>query len=231
MKDKNVFLKVVLLAFTPSFITTLLYIVLGKIQNVIPSILLFFLCAVICLFPFELYVINKNKKNLFMKSDLKWWKLILIIGMLFGVAGIIINFITPLEHHLFSNTINKVNDITPTYFNWDTDNLKNYSNAMILCTCVLYFALNVIIGPVIEEFFFRGVLTEKLKKYNYIAPIFVTIVFSLYHLWLPFDNLFRISVFILPSILTYKYKDIRIGIGFHCACNLFSTASFILNVI
>lgn len=138
--------------------------------------------------------------------------------------------ITPLEHSLLSTIIDKVNYVTPTYFNWDTIYLKSYPSVIVIITCILYFIFNVIIGPVIEEFFFRGVLTNKLKKYGYLAPIFVTIIFSLYHLWLPFDNLFRIAAFLLPSILTYKYQDIRISIGFHCVCNLFSTISFILSV-
>lgn len=231
MKEKNMFLKVPLLAFIPSLLAMLLYIFLGKIQNHIPSLLLFLICAGIVVFPFEIYIIYKNKGNLFDKSKIKWWQLILIVGILFGFSGIMSFVITPLEHSLLSNVINKVNNITPTYFSWDSSNLVNYSNTMIIITCVLYFLLNVIIYPIIEELFFRGVLTNKLKKYGYLAPIFVTVVFSLYHFWLPFDNLFRLTVFILPSILAYKYNDIRISIGFHCACNLFSTISLIMAVL
>ncbi len=231
MKEKNMFLKVLLLALLPSLIAMLLYIFLGKIQNSIPSLLLFFICASIVVIPFEIYIIYKNKTNLSYKSRIKWWQLILIIGVLFGVAGLMAILITPLEHSLLSNVIDKVNNITPTYFSWDSRNLVNYSNIIITITCVLYFLLNVIIYPIIEELFFRGVLTNKLKKYGYLAPIFVTVVFSLYHFWLPFDNLFRITAFMLPSLLTYKYNDIRISIGFHCACNLFSTITFILGVL
>lgn len=231
MKEKNMFLKVPLLAFIPSLIAMLLYVFLGKMQNNIPSLLLFLICVGAILFPFEIYIIYKNKGNLWNKSKLKWWQLILLIGILFGIAGLGTMIITPLEHNLFSNTINNINGVMPTYFSWDSSNLVNYSNIMIIITCVLYFLLNVIIYPIIEEFFFRGVLTNKLKKYGYLAPIFVTIVFSIYHFWLPFDNLFRIAVFMLPSILAYKYNDIRISIGFHCTCNLFTTISFILGVL
>lgn len=230
MKEKRVFLEVSLLAFMPSIIVMLLYVFLGHAQSHIPSLLLFLLCGIIVL-PFELYVIYKNKGNLWNKSKLKWWQLILIIGILFGIAGLGAMVITPLEHHLFSNAIDQINGATPAYFSWDPSNLANYSNPMIIITCVLYFLLNVIIYPIIEEFYFRGVLTNKLKEYGYLAPIFVTIVFSIYHFWLPFDNLFRIAVFMLPSILAYKYHDIRISIGFHCTCNLFSTISFILGVL
>lgn len=230
MKEKNMFLKVPLLAFIPSLLAMLLYIFLGKIQKSIPSLLLFLICVGIVIFPFEIYIIYKNEANLSYNSKIKWWQLILMIGILFGVAGLMTILITPLEHSLLSNVIDKVNNITPTYFSWDASNLANYSNIIITITCVLYFLLNVIIYPIIEELFFRGVLTNKLKKYGYLAPIFVTVVFSLYHFWLPFDNLFRITAFILPSILAYKYNDIRITIGFHCACNLFSTISFIMMV-
>lgn len=231
MEEKNMFLKVPLLALIPSLMAMLLYIFLGEIQNNIPSLLLFLICAGIIVFPFEIYVIYKNKGNLLNKSKIKWWQLILIVGVLFGFAGLMSVIITPLEHSLLFNVIDKTNEIMPTYFSWDSSNLLNYSNTMIIITCVLYFLLNVIIYPIIEELFFRGVLTNKLKKYGYLAPIFVTIVFSLYHFWLPFDNIFRIIVFILPSILVYKYNDIRISIGFHCACNLFSTISFIIAVL
>ncbi len=225
------FLKVPLLAFIPSLIAMLLYVFLGKMQNNIPSVLLFYICVGVILFPFEIYIICKNKVNLSYKSKFKWWQLILLIGVLFGIAGLMTILITPLEHSLLSNVIDKVNSITPAYFSWDASNLVNYSDTMVIITCVLYFLLNVIIYPIIEELFFRGVLTNKLKKYGYLAPVFVTIVFSLYHFWLPFDNLFRITIFILPSILAYKYNDIRISVGFHCVCNLFSAISFIMAVI
>ncbi len=231
MKEKKILLKVPLLAFIPSLIAMLLYIFLGRIQDVIPSILLFYICVGIILFPFEIYIIFKNKKNISYKSKITWWRLILLVGALFGFAGLMTVIITPAEHGLLSNIINQVNGLTPAYFSWEPSNLVNYSDIAVIATCILYVILNVIIYPVIEELFFRGVLTEKLKEYRYLAPIFVTVIFSVYHFWLPFDNLFRISAFILPSILAYKYRDIRISIGFHCACNLFSTITFILEVL
>lgn len=230
MREKSIFIKVSLLAFVPSLLMMLLYISLGNLQDKIPSILLFLVCGMMLLFPFQLYMIAKNKSDICSKSKLKWWQLVLLVGVLFGFAGLMVIFITPLEHSLLTNVMDKINSMTPTYFSWDASNLANYSHTMTIITCIIYFILNVIIFPMIEEFYFRGVLTNKLKQYGYLAPIFVTIVFSLYHFWLPFDILFRIAAFILPAILTYHYKDIRISIGFHCACNLFSTISFLISV-
>lgn len=42
----------------------------------------------IIVFPFEIYIVYKNKGNLLNKSKIKWWQLILIIGVLFGFAGL-----------------------------------------------------------------------------------------------------------------------------------------------
>lgn len=114
----------------------------------------------IIVFPFEIYIVYKNKGNLLIKSKIKWWQLILIIGVLFGFAGLMGVIITPIEHSLLSNAIDKTTKIMPAY-----------------------------------------------------------------------DNMFRIIVFMFPSVLAYKYNDIRISIGFHCACNLFSTISFIMTVL
>lgn len=169
MKEKNLFLKIPLLAFISSLIAMLLYIFLGKTQYNIPSLLLFLICVGIILFPFEIYIIYKNRGNLLNKSKIKWWQLILIIGVLFGFAVLMSVTITPLEHSLLYNVIDKINGIMPTYFSWNSSKLVNYSNTMIIITCILYFLLNVIIYPIIEELFFRGVLTNKLKKYIVLA--------------------------------------------------------------
>lgn len=74
MKDKSMFLKVALLAFIPSLITMILYILIGEILNKIPSILLFVICGCFFLFPFEIYIIRKNKTLLPKEGKMKWWK-------------------------------------------------------------------------------------------------------------------------------------------------------------
>ncbi|NLT40253.1 MAG: CPBP family intramembrane metalloprotease, partial [Clostridiales bacterium] len=62
------------------------------------------------------------------------------------------------------------------------------------------------------------------------APLIVTVLFSLYHLWLPLENIFRIFAFFPAAFVAMKKKNIYITIAFHCLCNLFSTAGFIISV-
>ena len=63
------------------------------------------------------------------------------------------------------------------------------------------------------------------------TPILIAILFSLYHFWLLFNNVFRILAFAPVAYVAYKKKNLYISICFHCLCNLFSTVSFILVVL
>lgn len=149
----------------------------------------------------------------------------------FIFSGIIYVTIAPLENYLLAPISNKLAQLTPEYFSWSNfEYLKQYSKEILLLTCVGYFILNVIMGPIIEELFFRGYLTSKISRFGNYAPLIITILFSLYHLWLPFNNLFRFSVFFPAAFIAWNKKNIYISTVFHCLCNLFSTVSFILTV-
>ena len=72
------------------------------------------------------------------------------------------------------------------------------------------------IGPIIEELFFRGYLTSKLNRLGWKAAIVITILFSLYPLWQPFGNIFRIITFGVVALITYRKRNIYISMTFHC---------------
>lgn len=135
----------------------------------------------------------------------------------------------PLEKSLFAPLSGKLAAVTPAYFDWTNfEYLRQYPGGILLLTSVVYFIFNVFVGPIVEELYFRGYLTAKLSRYGIGAPIIVTVLFSLYHLWLPFQNLFRISAFFPAAYFAWKEKNIYISIVFHCISNLFSTVSFLV---
>ncbi len=227
------------LVFIPTSILTISYIVLGLLQNTIPSILLFFLLALLILFPIELFVVlNASKKkhgSYSLKSafanyeKMSWWKILIYSLLLFGFAGLMSVIVVPLENILTAPFADKLSNILPEYFNWNNlEYLKTYSNNILLITIVAYFILNVFIGPIVEELFFRGYLTSKISRFGRFAPVIITVLFSLYHFWLPFNNLFRIAIFLPAAYIAWKKKNIFISIVFHCLCNLISTISFII---
>ena len=113
----------------------------------------------------------------------------------------------------------------------DFEYLKTFSKPMLIFTCVYYGLFNVLVAPTTEELFFRGYLTSHYEKQNSFTPILIAILFSLYHFWLPFNNIFRILIFAPVSYVAYKKKNIYISICFHCFCNLFSTINFAIAVL
>ena len=155
------------------------------------------------------------------------WQIILYALVFFGVAGLASVFIQPVELQLLGGVRNHLLSLLPTGFDWnDMEYLKSFPRATLVATCVFYGIFNVLIGPVTEELFFRGYLTSHYEKQNTGTPILVAVLFSLYHLWLPFHNVFRIIIFVPLAVVVYKKKNNYISILFHCLCNLFSVISF-----
>lgn len=231
------------LVFVPTILTTAIYVAIGHIWQGVPSLVLFFIVALCVLFPFELGTILRDSKKEFGEYSLKsafvghekmpWIKILLIGFCLFGFAGLMSITLAVFEDKLMSPLSSTVAGLTPAYFNW-TDIAymqRQFPRWLLVLTCAAYFICNTFIGPVVEELFFRGFITAKLKRYGWAAPVITTVLFSLYHLWLPFNNLFRIAVFLPASLLAYRMKNIYISLAFHCMCNLFSSLGFIFAVL
>lgn len=233
--------KLLCLIFIPTSVLTIVYIFAGLAQNAIPSLILFYLCAALVLFPIELGIVMYASKKEYGSFSLKsafsryskmsWWKILFYGSLLFAFAGIMSVTLAPLENNLLASISNYLKQITPEYFDWaNIEYFRQYSKGILLFTFIGYLLFNVIVGPIVEELFFRGYLTPKISRFGNWAPLIVTVLFSLYHLWLPFNNLFRISVFFPAAFVAWKKKNIYISIVCHCLCNLISSISLIIAV-
>ncbi len=235
------FTKLLLLIFIPSLASTALYVTIGTYWQGVPSICLFLIVFAFTLLPFELGVVLYANKKQSGKSGLniaftdyqkqKRWKTLLWGFALFGFAGIISFTLGEIENKLTSGLSLRLFSELGEYFNWNNFELiRQYPKGILIFTSVLYIVTNAFVFPVAEEIYFRGYLTHNLQKQGLFVPVVVSVLFSLYHLWLPFNNVFRITVFTVAYVITYKKKDIGIAIVFHCLCNLFSSVSFIVSV-
>lgn len=227
--------------FLPTIVLSLTYLLVGHFCG-IPHILLFCILGTFILLPIELGMILSASKKEFGKYSLKSafvgqekisiWKVIIIAFILFGVAGLLSAFAAPVENQIWSAVRSDVLNILPVGFDWTNYGLlKSFSRPVLIITCVYYGIFNVFVGPITEELFFRGYLTSHYEKQNWFTPILIAILFSLYHFWLPFNNIFRILAFAPVAYVAYKKKNIYISIVFHCLCNLFSVSSFVLEVL
>lgn len=228
----------ILRIFTPTIVLSLSYLLLGHFCS-IPHILLFCILGTVILVPMELGVIlsaSKRENGVYsLKSafvgqeKLPLWKILIIAFVLFGIAGLLSAFAAPLENQIFAEIRTALLSHLPTGFDWTNyEYMKSFSKPIRILTCIYYGIFNVLIGPITEELFFRGYLTSHYKKQSLFLPILIAVLFSFYHFWLPFNNVFRILVFAPAAYVAYKKKNIYISICFHCLCNLFSVVSFVV---
>ncbi len=227
--------------YIPTTVLSASYLLLGHFCN-IPHLLLFCILGTFLLVPMELGVIlSESKKEngtyslksaLIGQEKIAVWKVILIALIFFGMAGLFSVSIAPVENRIFAEMRAAVLHMLPTGFDWTNyEYLKSFPKPILIFTCVYYGVFNILIGPITEELFFRGYLTSHYQKQSSLTPILIAILFSLYHFWLPFNNIFRILVFAPVAYVAYKKKNLYISICFHCLCNLFSVVSFVLAVL
>lgn len=225
----------------PTVLLSTSYLVLGHLCR-IPHLLLFCILGTVFLVPVELGMILSASKKEYGEYSLKSafvgqeklavWKIIMLAFCFFGIAGIMSAIVAPMEAVLFEDIRTPLLNSLPKGFDWtDFEYLKTFSKPVLIFTCVYYGLFNVLVAPVTEELFFRGYLTAHYEKQTAFTPILIAILFSLYHFWLPFNNIFRILTFAPVSYVTYKKKNIYIFICFHCFCNLFSTINFAIAVL
>jgi uncharacterized protein len=97
----------------------------------------------------------------------------------------------------------------------------------ILLTSILLFMLTNPAAAFVEELYFRGYLLPRMAHLRGWAPLLNTVLFSLQHLFSPWQNLGRILA-MLPMTYTIAWKkNIFIGIILHCTLD-FLSAAFIL---
>ncbi|RDU22600.1 CPBP family intramembrane glutamic endopeptidase [Anaerosacchariphilus polymeriproducens] len=227
--------------FIPTLVLSFTYLLLGHFCK-IPHLLLFCILGTVILVPIELGVILSASKKAYGTYSLKSafvgqeklaiWKVLIIAFAFFGIAGLLSSFIAPIENQIFADIRTTVLNNISAGFDWTKyEYLKSFSKPILILTCVFYGIFNVLLGPITEELFFRGYLTSHYEKQSSFTPILIVVLFSLYHFWLPFNNVFRILAFAPVAYVAYKKKNLFISIFFHCFCNLFSVVGFVLAVL
>lgn len=234
--------KTIAMVFGTTGLFTALYLIAGIALPQLPTLLIFCILGGLVLMPAEWFLMLQQSRKDYGEYSLKAAlvgqaklpviKIFLFALLLFGVAGICSSTILPLEKMLLFSVREKVLAFLPVGFDWDNiENIKSFPESIIIVTCAVYFVFNVLVGPITEEFFFRGYLTAYNNKYRNWTPVMITMLFSLYHLWLPFQNIFRIFIFLPMAYSSYRKKNLYICMVSHILCNLFTTISFIMAVI
>jgi membrane protease YdiL (CAAX protease family) len=124
------------------------------------------------------------------------------------------------------------------YFSWLPDwffgfgqNPDVYSQPVLLLVAFLGLLLNGVLGPAVEELYFRGYLLPRLAWLRGWAPVVSGLLFSLYHFFTPWQQLPRLLVLLTLGYVVQWNRNIYWGMIVHCTfntiCMLILLASFL----
>jgi len=77
-----------------------------------------------------------------------------------------------------------------------------------------------LVGPIVEELFFRGYLLARMEHLKAWAPMLNGALFGMYHFWQPHNFIALIAVGIVLSYVVWKTRNVYLGIIIHCSINL-----------
>jgi membrane protease YdiL (CAAX protease family) len=104
------------------------------------------------------------------------------------------------------------------------DQAATYSVTAWTVTFAGYFALNGLLGPIVEELYFRGYLLPRMDRFGRWAPLINVTLFSIYHFWSPWQVLARI-LGLGPTVYAVRWQqNIYIGMVVHCTLNILGVA-------
>ena len=107
--------------------------------------------------------------------------------------------------------------LPPWYFNpgFGTEDMELIAQVFLLGVFI-----DGLIGPIVEELFFRGYLLPRMAYLKNWAPILNGIMFGAYHFWQPHNLLAICCMGIILSWIVWKTKNVYLGIAIHCTLNI-----------
>ena len=228
--------RLLLLTFVPAILMLAIIVVLTVFfSDVIPPTLSQMIAILLVLVPFELGVILYTSKKEYGRCSLKSafiynnklsiGKLLLKTLLPLIIAIVAVMIIKPFENQFMFDTIFK---FVPESFKHDdfVNQVNSYPKVTIIISCIAMILLNGFAAPIVEELYFRGFIMPRLSRFKGFAPVITTVLFSLYHLFSPWENITRIVAMMPYHFVVWKEKNIYIGIVLHCFLNVLSSIFF-----
>lgn len=99
------------------------------------------------------------------------------------------------------------------------DRVGDYGATAWVVTLAAYVALNGLLGPIVEELYFRGFLLPRMERLGRWAPLVNVSLFSIYHFWSPWQVLARV-LGIGPTVYAVRRtRNVYLGMVVHCFLN------------
>jgi membrane protease YdiL (CAAX protease family) len=212
--------------FYPGLLITIFYILVSPllIENGLPGLAVLLIAEVAVLAPTGLtHMLIKGKilngsfslKHVIAYTEKLTWKQYLkwsLIG--FGLCLLVYLPFYPVGIYLREQVFNWLPE---WYFNpsYGTENID-----LVAKVFLVGILIDGLIGPIVEELFFRGYLLPRMAFLKKWAPVVNGTLFGLYHFWQPHNYLGIIGVGIVLSFVVWKTRNVYVGIIIHCTMNI-----------
>lgn len=218
---KHTILQSIILHLLPGILMGIFYFLIRQpLQKFgYPSIFALILAIIFVLVPVELgYLLFKGKQStgrytldglISYRTSIPWWQSIIWILIVLTLMGAIFTIMRPVDNVLME----KLFFWMPTL---DSGLDGSYSKTALIVTYSIFIIFGVIVGPAVEELYFRGYLLPRIPVKQ--SALFHSILFAAYHLWTPWMFFTRI-VGMIPLIIAVKKKNIYVGIMAHILLN------------
>ena len=228
--------RTVVLHLLPGALIVVFYVLAAPIVRDLgfPALMAIYLAITFVLIPFELgYLIYQAKRSGTSLGSVVLYRepvpkgqfaaLVLVTFVWSAICSVLLY--PPLDEFFVENVFSWV----PEWFLLSED-FARYSTAALLVTWVLGFVVNAIVGPTVEELYFRGYLLPRISRLGALAPLLNAVLFSVYHFFTPWANVGRI-VALLPMVYAVWWKrNIYVGVVVHVLGNI-STMLLLLPVL
>lgn len=108
--------------------------------------------------------------------------------------------------------------------------LDRYSRISLQVTGILWILINGLIGPIVEELYFRGYLMPRMVRLRKWAPLMNSVLFLIYHFFSPWQNPLRILGFTPLFYVVWWKRNIYLGMIVHCLINISGGVGFLVLV-
>jgi membrane protease YdiL (CAAX protease family) len=184
-----------------------------------PPVFALVLAAIFILIPFELgYLLYQGKQKtgqftlkgvISYRQSIPWWQYLVWVLGVFLVTGMIFTLIKPVGTWLQQYVFFWVPGL-------DMGLDGTYSKNALIFTYSLFFVFVTVLGPLVEELYFRGYLLPRTP--GKFASVLHSFLFASYHVFSPWMIVIR-TLGLLPMVYAVKRKNIYIGMIVHVLLN------------
>ena len=186
-----------------------------------PSVMALMGSILLVLLPAELgYLLYEGKKKngrislqgvVLYRVPIPTWQYFLWVPILFVLVALIFTLMRPVDSFLRQQ-----------FFSWLPDlegGLQpGYSRLVLVITYLVSTVLGTVLGPIVEEMYFRGYLLPRMVYAGKWAPVVNSLLFGLYHIWTPWMFLTR-ALGSIPLALAAQRKNLYLAIIVHILLN------------